>query len=226
MSYKKEKELTNKLIINRSKYTLFALRPSSFQKDDMIMTMLGRFAKSESILIPLGARGTGYFCNKKKLEKFYKDYSSTLAIEKNIKGHIQYYNRFAGKLIKVSKEALKISSDSRELKLYFEKWTKTLADYSLFFLMPFMIENIFEPRLRISLQKNFGSNSDRILDIIGYPTIIFGYQQYHIDLVEMGEKINYNQLISKYLWIPEYSFQEELLNKKLIDNELKNIRKK
>jgi len=114
----------------------------------------------------------------------------------------------------------------KELLAVYKKWIKTVKNFSIYFITPYLIEEIFEPKLKEILYKNYKNKGMEIFNIVAYPSIIFKYQQYKLDLVRMGNKIDYEYILNKYKFLNEYTYREKLLSKKDIINDARKLKSK
>jgi phosphohistidine swiveling domain-containing protein len=220
-----EQQLADKILDQRQNYSFWLSRPSSIQRDEIVRLFLNPLVGADYLAFVIEGNNTGFFMQTKKQDRFYHDFGLKLLEPKFARQHLKNYQRFARKLLQVSRQAVKVKAERKSLANFQQKWLKALGDYSLYFLTPYLIENQFEPQLKELLKKEFPARAEEFFSIIAYPTIVFAYQKYQLDLLQMGDKIDYDQLIKKYGWLPEYSYQEELLNQVMIDQEVNNIKK-
>ncbi|PIZ52486.1 hypothetical protein COY27_00040 [Candidatus Woesearchaeota archaeon CG_4_10_14_0_2_um_filter_33_13] len=218
-----EQELAHKILKQKDLFALWVARPSSIQRDELLKLFMVDIVGTNYIALPLGNGNTGYFCEENKLEDFYQQFGKKLISNWNIKEHLSTYKKSAQELIKLSQKVFVIKENKVALLKFYQDWLKKLGEYSLYFLTPYLIENQFETELKDILKKKFPQKEDEYFEIIAKPSIVFAYQEYQIELVKMGLKIDYAYLINKYRWIPEYSFREILLDKNMIDQEMERI---
>lgn len=218
-----EKSTADKLLKQRKRFVLWVSRPSTIQRDEVAIIMLSKIIGSDYAVIPLTDGNTAYFCDKNKLDIFYNYYGRKLESSERFKQHFDDYYNLANKLLAISKKATKFSSDKEELLEIFNNWIKVLENYSIYLLMPFLIEYRTEPLLKSLLLQEYKSKYNDIFNIIASPTIVFRYQQYQIALAGMGKDIDFKYLIDNYKWITEYSYKERLLNKQCILDDAKKI---
>jgi phosphohistidine swiveling domain-containing protein len=214
-----ERELTNFIINNRDNYEIMGSRPMSVQRSGVVGNFCRDILGVSSLVIPL-PDGKDTIFIEKKAHKKYKTFVDKLLVGHNFSQHIIDYNKLGKKLLFLGRQAGKARSEKKNLLAFYSAWQRTLRAFSVYFISPFIIEDELYPR--------FARNKKNISLIapISAPSILFGYQNFQLELLGNKKPINYHKLIKKYAWLKEYSLKEKLLTKRDIDDQKKEIMEK
>ena len=221
--YMDGQKLTQKLLKKKSQYELWVARPSTIQRDEVAAVIINKIVGSSILAISLPEGNTDYFAAKSKFNNFYNSYAKKLAGSKNIAKHFKQYQTSVDELLMVSRSALRVAPNRKDLLNIFQNWIKTLEGYSLYLLTPYLIESKFEPLLKDKLAKKYKNQYEDILKIIASPTMVFEYQKYQLDLVRAKNPKDLQSIVAKYRWVTEYSYKEKLLDIQMAKDELKKI---
>jgi phosphohistidine swiveling domain-containing protein len=99
-----------------------------------------------------------------------------------------------------------------------------LINYAYYFLTTFSVDDYVFPDLALDIKKVIPANKyDEAIKIISIPTIVFGYQKYHLALIKAKSVVDLRRVVGEFAWVREYSFQEKLLDYKMAVADKKNL---
>ncbi len=220
-----KEEIIDKIIKNKDKYFCLASRPLSTQRTDTVAQSFIDCLGTTVVNFLEKGNDVVFYIERSKFKKFSLDLGKKFQSNKFISKHLKEYSQGARQLLSASEGAKQVKANKKDLLVVYQKYNQVLKQFALFFLTPFSIDDYIFPSLKAQIDKLFvPAEAQKILDIISSPTVVFGYQQYQIDVLSMGNKINHKRLLDKYRWIREYSYQEELLTKEMIDQDIKKFK--
>lgn len=222
-----EEKISKEVIKNKDKYFLFAARPASMQRINLFAKSFNKYLGKGMINMHYQNDDSAYFFSKYHFKKFSNNLFNELSDNKSILKHLKRYYRLRTDILNLSKEVKNVKNKKTELLKIFYKQQKTLEKFSYYFITTFAIDDYVFLKLQKKLKKAFPANEyEEAINIITSQTKIFEYQKYQLYLINNKNNINYNYLIQKYKWIKEYSYKEELLNKKMIESDIKSLENK
>lgn len=214
-----EKVLADYILSNKEQYEIFASRPMTVQRVSVVGNFCRNILGVASLCIPLPDGKESIWLEKKAHLRYQKIVDSWLK-GNNFSKHLNNYNILGRKLIAISREAKKVKNNKISLLAFYNSWQKTLADFSIYFVSPFIVEDEVCPRF---LKKPRNAS---LLPAISEPTRLFGYQKFQLDLLSGEDTIDYSKLLKKYSWLSEYSLKEKLWQEKDLKQKKKEIFKK
>ncbi|MFA6514473.1 MAG: PEP-utilizing enzyme [Patescibacteria group bacterium] len=214
-----ESEIAKYIITNKDAYEVMASRPFTVQRVGIVGTFCRHTLGISSLCVPL-PDGKDSIYIEKNAHKKYKSFINKLLQGDNFKKHLANYKTLGKKLLESSRKAKHVKLDRKSLLTCYKSWDKNLTAFSVYFISPYIIEDDLYHRFASKVK-----NVDLIAGISG-PTQLFGYQKFQLELLAMGEKINYDKLVKKYAWLNEYSLKEKLMDKSDVNKRKKEITKR
>ena len=214
MTLQNENQLTKKLIADKGRYFCWVVRPASVQRISVLAKAWYRQFSTSTINIHLSGTETGYYLESTKYKKLALHLLEKFNSPVFIKKHLDDYQTFCHDLLLTGKLALTVRDEKKYLLKLFYQYEKNLGNLAYYFVTSFSVDDYVFPELHEKLKKMF--SKDLLQDIINAivsPTIVFGYQKYHQELLTAKTKNDFYRIISRYRWVREYSFQEKLLDK-------------
>lgn len=211
-----ERQLAKKIISLKDKYFCFASRPASIQRIcPLARTVLHHFG-SNAINFQEQGDDIGYYLEKSKYRKMSLDLLKRFQSRHFIAKHLADYRIFGRIFLGIGRRAKQVAPHKKDLLRLFLDYEQAFNDISFFFFSTFSVDDYVFPALARELKKKIpAARYAAALETISSPTIVFGYQKYQIALLKAKTSADYDNLVQKYRWIKEYSFQEKLLDKKM-----------
>lgn len=211
-----ENKLATQIIKDQDKYILWVSRPATMQRITFLVKAFYRWIGTKTI----GFRGQGndysYYFEKDKYAAAGRRLAKRLNSKQAIKKHFADYEKYSRQLLVIGLEAKRSKADRKELIKIFQKYEAAMRGFTYYLLSPFWMDEYIFPALAEKLKKVLSPKKYvAALEIIYSPTMLFGYQRYHIELAKAKSVLDYEKLVKKYRWVKEYSFQEKLLDVKM-----------
>lgn len=222
-----EEKISKEIIKKRDKYFLFAARPASIQRIDLLAKSFNKYLGAGTINMLYQNDDSAYFFSKNHFKKFSINLFNEIKDYKSVLRHLKRYYSLRDDILYLSKEVNNVKKEKQNLLKIFKKQQIILEKFSYYFVTTFGVDDYIFLKLQQKLKKVlFGDKYEKAMNVITSQTKIFGYQKYQLYLLNHKNNINYNYLIREYKWIKEYSYKEELLNKEMIDNDIDSLRNK
>lgn len=208
-----EKELAQKIIKDKDKYFCWVSRPATMQRVTFLVKAFYRWMGTNTI----GLRGQGndfsYYFENDKYEAAGRRLMKRLDSRQAIAKHFADYRDYSRRLLAVGLRAKRAKADKKELLSIAKDYEAAMRGFTYYLISPFWADEYLFPAFATRLKKLVAPEKyAAALEIVSSPTILFGYQKYHIALAKARTKEDYVAIAAKYNWVTEYSFQEKLLD--------------
>ncbi len=199
-----------KIMKVKDKYFLFAARPASIQRIDLLGRAFFKYLGAGTINLPYQSDNSAYFFSRPRFARFSLNLYRKLCSPQIVASHLKKYKLWRSRLLKLKNKADNLQNGGALLRL-FKEYRRTLSQFAYFFITPFSVDDYIFPIVQSQLRRKL-KNPESIVEAITVPTMVFGYQKYQAELIHSKTKADYQRLARRYAWVREYSYQEKLLD--------------
>lgn len=211
-----EKKIAEKIIRDKNKYFCWVSRPATMQRVTFLVKAFYYWMDTNTVGLHGQGNNFGYYFEKEKYEAAGRRLMKRLNSQQAILKHFSDYKDYSRKLLAVGLKAKRATTSKKELLNIAKEYNTAMRGFTYYLISPFWADEYLFPGLADKLKKIISPEKYAdALEIISSPTMLFGYQKYNIALAKAKTIKDYAAIANKYHWIPEYSFQEKLLDVKM-----------